>query len=76
MEVVGQLLRGVEVPHVDEGVGWSHPGHVGAVQHHGDHVVGEQVEVFLRYVVLTQRGDRGDFTMTQPTRQTLFSSER
>ena len=52
VEVVGQLLRGVEVPHVDEGVRRGHPGHVGAVQHHGDHVVGEDLEEFLRDVVL------------------------
>ena len=52
VEVVGELLRGAEVPHVDEGVRRGHPGHVGAVQHHRDHVVGQQVEEFLRDVVL------------------------
>ena len=52
MEVVSQLLRGVEVPHVDVGVRRSHPGHVGAVQHHGDHVVGQDFEKLLRDVVL------------------------
>ena len=52
MKVVGQLLRGVEVHDVDIGVRWSHPGHVGAVQHHGDHVVGQNFEELLRDVVL------------------------
>ena len=52
MEVVGQLLRGAKVPHVDVGVRRGHPGHVGAVHYHGDHVVGKDFEEFLRYVVL------------------------
>ena len=52
VEVVGQLLRGVEVPHVDVGVRRGYPGHVGAVHHYGDHVVGKDFEEFLRHVVL------------------------
>ena len=52
MKVVGQLLRGVEVHDVDIGVRWSHPGHVGAVQDHGDQVVGEKVVELLSDVVL------------------------
>ena len=76
VEVEGQLLRGVEVPHVDEGVRWSRPGHVGAVQHDGNHVVGQKVEEFLRYVVLGQRGLQRDLNMSKSTRQTLFSRER
>ena len=54
VEVVGELLRAVEVHHVDVGVRGGHPGHVGAVQHHGDHVVGQQVEELLRDVVLRE----------------------
>ena len=52
MEVEGQLLRGLEVHHVDEGVRGSQLGHVGAVQNHGDHVVGKEIEELLRDVVL------------------------
>ena len=52
VEVVGQILRGVEVPHVDVGVGRSQAGHVGAVQDHGDQVVGEEVVELLSDVVL------------------------
>ena len=67
VEVVGQLLRGVEVPHVDVGVGWSHLAHVGPVQHHGDHVVGQKVEELLCDVVLRQRGIEMYLTETCPT---------
>ena len=52
VEVEGQVLRGVEVHHVDVGVRRGLPGHVGAVQYHGDHVVLENFEEFLCDVVL------------------------
>ena len=61
VEVEGQLLRGVEVHHVDVGVGRGQPGHVGAVKHHGDHVVAQQVEELLRDVVLGHRERGGGY---------------
>ena len=52
LEVSGQLLGGVEVHHIDEGVRGGEVGHLRPVHHHGDHVVGQDVEVLLRDVVL------------------------
>ena len=77
VEVVGQLLRGVEVHHVDVGVGWSHLGHVGSVQHHGDHVVRQQVEEFLCDVVLGEMaGIERNLTLTHCSPQWLWANLR
>ena len=67
MEVEGQLLGGLEVHHVDEGVRGSQLGHVGAVQHHGDHVVGKEIEELLRDVVLGQAGGDSEGPDFEPT---------
>ena len=52
LEILGQFSHWAEVLSVDITVRRSYGWHVGSIEHHRDHVVGEDVEKLLSHVVL------------------------